>query len=201
MKIGYVRVSTSEQNEERQLIKMRELDIPERFIFVDKMSGKTMGRPEYQKMKLCLRRGDVLYLDELSRLGRNYDDILAEWRELVSVGVDIICLDNPDIFNTQKWKEMGDVGKVMQDTILSLLAYVADTERQKMLRRQREGIAVAKAAGKYKGRKKIAINEKHLTAEIEKWQRGEQTAREAMRVLGVKPNTFYRRAKELNQAE
>ena len=201
MKIGYVRVSTSEQNEERQLIKMRELDISERFVFVDKMSGKTMERPEYQKMKLCLRRGDVLYLDELSRLGRNYDDILAEWRELVSVGVDIICLDNPDIFNTQKWKEMGDVGKVMQDTILSLLAYVADTERQKMLRRQREGIAVAKTAGKYKGRKKIAIDETHLTAEIEKWQHGEQSAREAMRALGVKPNTFYRRVKELNQAE
>ena len=200
MKVGYVRVSTQEQNEERQLIKMQEQGIEDRFIFVDKLSGKDMNRPEYQKMKLCLRHGDILYLDELSRLGRNYDNILKEWREIVGAGVDIICLDNPEIFNTEKWRNMGDIGKVMQDTILSLLAYVADNERQKMLKRQREGIAIAKAAGKYKGRKRISIDSEKMDAEIRKWKNGEQTARQAMSALNIKPNTFYRRIKEMQNA-
>ena len=197
MKLGYIRVSSTDQNEARQLLKMQELGVSERFTFVDKKSGKDFNREAYNQMKTCIRAEDLLYIDALDRLGRNYDEIIAEWKEItLKTNADIICLDNPELFNSRKWKEMGDIGKVLQDTILALLAYVADTERKKILQRQKEGIAIAKQQGKYKGRKRIDPDDKLFKIEYARWKSGEQSAKLAMQHLKLKPNTFYRRVKE-----
>lgn len=192
MDIAYVRVSSDGQNTDRQLLKMKELGIDDRYVFIDKLSGKDFNREQYQVMKRMLREGDTLYLDSLDRLGRNYDGILREYREITrEVGADIICLDQPDLFNSTKYKEMGEIGKLMEDQILSLLAYVAETERLKILTRQRAGIEIAKKAGKYKGRKPIAMPT-NFEAVYKRWKAEELTARKAMEVLGLKSNTFYR---------
>lgn len=197
MELGYIRVSSKDQNETRQLLKMKELGVQERFIFIDKKSGKDFDREAYNQMKNCIREGDLLYVDSLDRLGRNYDGIITEWKKItLKIGADIICLDNQELFNSKKWKEMGDIGKVLQDTILSLLAYVAATERNKILQRQREGIEIAKQAGKYKGRKRIDPNMDLFKIEYARWKTGEQSAKLAMQHLKLKPNTFYRRVKE-----
>lgn len=141
MKIAYGRVSTKEQNVERQLLKFRELGIEERFVFVDKQSGKDFDRPRYQAMRLMLREGDLVYVDALDRLGRDYDGIIAEWKYITrEIGADIVCLDNEILFDSRKFKTMGDFGKVMEDQFLSLLAYVAEQERKKNRSRQAEGI-------------------------------------------------------------
>ena len=161
MDAGYVRVSSKDQNEERQLIKMRELGIEERRIFVEKASGKDFERPVYQAMKNsgALRAGDVLYIDSIDRLGRNYEGIKDEWKCLTrEMGVDIVALDMPDLFDSRKFRTMGEYGVLMEDQMLSLLAWVADQERKKIKTRQAEGIAVAKAEGKYKGRKPVEVN-------------------------------------------
>ncbi|WP_026659809.1 recombinase family protein [Butyrivibrio sp. AC2005] len=196
MKIGYTRVSSADQNLERQIIKMKELGIEERFIFQEKASGKNFERQQYQDMKRTLRAGDILYIDSLDRLGRNYDGIISEWKDItMNIHAHIICLDNQELFNSQKWQQMGDVGKVLQDTILSLLAYVAETERKKILRRQADGIAIAKKNGKYKGRSPIPVDKTAFQVEYTRWKAGEQTARLAMNHLNLKDNTFYRRVK------
>ena len=197
MNLGYIRVSSKDQNETRQLLKMKDLGVAERFIFIDKKSGKDFDREAYNQMKNCIREGDILYIDSLDRLGRNYDGIIAEWKEItLKIKADIICLDNQELFNSKKWKAMGDIGKVLQDTILSLLAYVAATERNKILQRQREGIEIAKQAGKYKGRKRIDPNMDLFKIEYARWKAGEQTAKLAMQHLKLKSNTFYRRVHE-----
>lgn len=197
MNLGYIRVSSKDQNETRQLLKMKDLGVAERFIFIDKKSGKDFDREAYNQMKNCIREGDILYIDSLDRLGRNYDGIIAEWKEItLKIKADIICLDNQELFNSKKWKEMGDIGKVLQDTILSLLAYVAATERNKILQRQREGIEIAKQQGKYKGRKRIDPNMDLFKIEYARWKAGEQTAKLAMQHLKLKSNTFYRRVHE-----
>lgn len=153
MKIAYGRVSTKEQNVERQLLKFRELGIEERFVFVDKQSGKDFDRPRYQAMRLMIREGDLVYVDALDRLGRDYDGIIAEWKHITrEIGADIVCLDNETLFDSRKFKTMGDFGKVMEDQFLSLLAYVAEQERKKNRSRQAEGIEVARTEGVTFGR-------------------------------------------------
>ncbi|MEK3759662.1 recombinase family protein [Paenibacillus sp. FSL P4-0338] len=196
MKIAYGRVSTKEQNVERQLLKFRELEIEERFVFVDKQSGKDFDRPRYQAMRLMLREGDLVYLDALDRLGRDYDGIIAEWRYITrEIGADIVCLDNETLFDSRKFKTMGDFGKVMEDQFLSLLAYVAEQERKKNRSRQAEGIEVARAEGVTFGRPKHEIDNTFIEA-YEAWKSGEYTATEAMRRIGMKKPTFYRRVRE-----
>lgn len=148
MKLAYGRVSAKDQNPERQLVKFRELKIDERYIFVDKLSGKNFNRPRYQAMRLMIREGDLIYIDALDRLGRDYDGIIDEWKYITrEVGADIICLDNETLFDSRKFKTMGDLGKLLEDQFLSMLAYVAAQERLKNKQRQSEGIEVAKAAG------------------------------------------------------
>ena len=145
MKIGYGRVSAKDQNPERQLVKFRELGIEDRFIFIDKKSGKDFDRPRYQAMRLMIREGDLVYVDALDRLGRDYDGIIREWKHITrEVGADIVCLDNETLFDSRKFKTMGDFGKVMEDQFLSLLAYVAEQERKKNRQRQAEGIEIAR---------------------------------------------------------
>lgn len=194
--MGYCRVSSIDQNETRQILKMKALGIDDKYIFVDKQSGKNLDRPEYQLMRRFCEEDDLIYIDSLDRLGRNYDDIITEWKYITrTVNANIICLDNATLFDSRKFKSMGDIGKLMEDQFLSLLSYVAQQERKKIKQRQAEGIAIAKAQGKYKGRKKIELNYKFENVYI-RWKNKEITATKAMELLELKRNTFYRRIKE-----
>ncbi|MEK5586629.1 recombinase family protein [Paenibacillus sp. FSL P2-0536] len=196
MKIAYGRVSAKDQNPERQLVKFRELGIEERFIFVEKLSGKDFERPRYQAMRLMIREGDLVYMDALDRLGRDYDGIIAEWKYITrEIGADIVCLDNETLFDSRKFKTMGDLGKLLEDQFLSMLAYLAEQERKKNRQRQAEGIDVARKAGVTFGRPKKEINAKFLHV-YNQWKEGSITATVAMKMVGMGRTTFYRRVKE-----
>ncbi|ALP39391.1 recombinase (plasmid) [Paenibacillus sp. IHB B 3084] len=200
MKIAYGRVSAKDQNPERQLIKFRALGVEERNIFVDKQSGKNFDRPYYQAMRLMIRAGDLIYLDALDRLGRDYDGIIREWQYITQeIGADIVCLDNETLFDSRKFRAMGDIGKVLETQFLSILAYVAEQERKKNRQRQTEGIEVAKAAGVKFGRPKQNITPEFIRV-YNHWKSGAIKAVEAMRELDMKNRTFYRRVKEYEQS-
>lgn len=197
MKIGYIRVSDKRQNPDRQIEKMLAIGIEERFIFVDRQSGKDFARPSYQSMKQVLREGDLLYLDALDRLGRNYDGIIEEWKEITrSLGVDIVVLEQESLFDSRRFREMGELGKLMEDQFLSLLSYVAEQERNKIRTRQREGINIAQRKGVRFGRPRVEMTEEFQEV-VKRWRKGEVTAKEAMRICKMKPSTFYRRVEEL----
>lgn len=200
MKLGYVRVSTKEQNTERQVIKMQELGIDERHIYVDKQSGKDFDRPEYQALRRTIREGDVVYIDALDRLGRDYDGIIREWKYITrEVNADIIVLENQSLFDSRKFKTMGDIGKLMEDQFLSMLSYVADVERKKTKQRQSEGIAVAQRKGVKFGRPRVESDSFSDVYVV--WKRGDITAVDAMKQLGMSRPTFYRRVKEMEAAK
>lgn len=194
---GYIRVSTAEQRLDRQFDAMLALGISSKNIFVDKKSGKNFDREGYQSVKSKLQSGDLLYVDSLDRLGRDYDGIIEEWKTITrKINADIVCLDKADLFDSRKFKEMGDIGKVMEDTILSTMAYVAEQERKKMLRRQREGIEAAKARGLYNpGRPKVNVD--GFDSIYEKTQAGELTVSNAALQLGISRRTWYNLVKEV----
>lgn len=197
MKIAYTRISAKTQNLERQLETMRKLGIEDRFIFRDIASGKDFDRPGFLSMKNVLREGDVLYIDALDRLGRDYDAIIAEWKEITrEIKCDIVALDNASLFDSRKFKEMGELGKLMEDQFLSLLAYVADNERKKTLRRQKQGIAAAKKAGVQFGRPLSIQDWELFDRTAKRWEVGEITAAEACRITGAKKTSFYKYTKE-----
>lgn len=201
MNIGYVRVSTKEQNPERQIAKMRELGISEKYLFIDKESGKNFDRTEYAKMRDKLREGDVLFIDSLDRLGRNYEAVKEEWKYITrELQADIVALDMEGVFDSRKFKQQGDIGKFIEDMMLTTLSWVADQERKKIKARQAEGIAIAKSEGKFKGRKPIEIDDVQFEQEYALWKSGQITATLAMKHLGIKPNTFYRRVAELEKS-
>ncbi|MBM7700917.1 recombinase family protein [Kurthia huakuii] len=204
---GYIRVSTTDQNTARQEAKMKALGIDERDIYIDHASGKDFNRPQYQNMKSRLRAGDLVYVDALDRLGRNYEAIISEWKEITrKINADIVVLENATLFDSRKFKAMNSedsqLGSLMEDQFLSLLSYVADQERKKILKRQKEGIAAARKAGKHLGRP--AINLETLSKEqreiletnFEKWRAKEIKGVEFMEMLGLKKNTFYKVIKE-----
>ena len=201
MNIGYVRVSATTQNPQRQIEKMHELDIEDRFIFLDKASGKNFDRPAWKAMLLVLREGDVLYIDSLDRLGRTYDGVIAEWKRITrEIGADIIALDKADIFDSRKFKTQGDIGKLLEDIMLATLSYVAETERTKLRQRQREGIDMALAEGRYKGRPKVQCDDALLLSLYPQWKSGQISAKQFMTSLGLKSQTFYRRIREYESA-
>ena len=182
-KIGYARVSTQEQNEGRQLAAFEEQGVDK--VFIDKMSGKDTNRPELRKMLDYVREGDTLIVNEYSRLARSTQDLLSLVKQLTDKKVQVISLkENLDTSTPQ--------GKLM----LTVFAALAEFERELTLQRQREGIALAKEQGKYKGRQPIPFDEKQLHRECKKWVKGEQTAVDTMNKLGMKPNRFYRIAKK-----
>lgn len=197
MDIAYTRVSAKSQNLARQLEAMKKLGIEDRFIFRDIASGKDFERPGYQAMKNVLREGDCLYIDALDRLGRDYDAIIAEWKQITrEIKCDIVALDNASLFDSRKFREMGELGKLMEDQFLSLLAYVADAERKKTLRRQKQGIESAKKAGVRFGRP-ISIQDWALfDRTAQRWLDGEITAAEACRITGSKKTSWYKYTKE-----
>lgn len=195
MDAGYVRVSSKDQNEERQVEKMRALGIDERRIFVEKASGKDFNRPVYQGMinTGVLREGDVLYIDSIDRLGRTYEGIKEEWVKLTrQMGVDVVALDMPELFDSRKFKAMGDHGVLMEDQMLSLLAWVAEQERKKIKVRQAEGIALAKERGVYKGRKPVEVDRFEFARLREEVEKKERTNKYVMDKLGLTRTTYYK---------
>lgn len=191
---GYIRVSSKDQNPERQLIAMKEFGIKQDCIFVDQMSGKDFDRPKYKKLVRKLKSGDLLVIKSIDRLGRNYEEILEQWRMLTKTKeVDIQVLDMP-LLNTRA--EIGGLtGVFIADIVLQILAYVAETERTFIKQRQAEGIAVAKSKGVHFGNRKIDIPADKDIVFVD-WINGKITAIEAAKRLNVSTSTFYRRCKE-----
>ena len=199
MEFMYVRCSTKDQNEERQVNKAKELGIIDRNIYIEKASGKDFDRPVYQGLKnsSVIREGDILYVDSIDRLGRNYEGIISEWKEWTrDRGVDIVALDMNGLFDSRKFKNMGDYGKLMEDQMLSLLSWVAEQERNKIKTRQAEGIAIAKAEGKYKGRKPVEVDKYEFAKLYSEVVSGERTNKYVMDKLGLKRNTYYKLVEE-----
>lgn len=182
MKVGYVRVSTKEQNEARQIQSMTDAGVEK--IYMDKQSGKDFERPEYQKMIAELKEGDILVLHSLDRLGRNYDCIIEEWHRITkTIKADIIVLDMPLLDTTAKGNDL--TGTFIADMVLQILSYVATAERENIRKRQAEGIAIAKAEGKYKGRQPKKIDDAIWNNNFELYERGELTKTQFARNVGV----------------
>lgn len=195
MEYGYVRVSTREQNEQRQLIAMLDFGICKSRIFVDKQSGKNFDRENYKKMVRRLKNGDTLVIKSIDRLGRNYDEILEQWRILTrEKQVAIVVLDMP-LLDTRQNRDL--TGTLIADIVLQLLSYVAQTEREFIRQRQAEGIAAAKQNGVQFGRRPKARPEQFNRLK-EQWLRREISARYAAKQLKITHSTFMRWAKESN---
>ena len=185
--IAYIRVSTKEQNELRQVLALREAGIADRNIFLDKQSGKDFERQNYKKLMRKIKSGDTLVIKSIDRLGRNYDEILEQWRIITKEkGAAIVVLDMP-LLDTQKNKDL--TGTLIADIVLQLLSYVAQTEREFIRQRQAEGIAAAKLQGVRFGRKPREKPPEYGSLK-ELWARGEISAREAARRLGITHRTF-----------
>jgi len=190
---GYIRVSSADQNEGRQLDAMAALDIPPTHIFADKQSGKDFQRPAWTAMMRKLRSGDLLYVKSIDRLGRNYEDIQNQWRILTKErGVDIAVIDMP-LLDTRNGRDL--IGTFIADTVLSLLSFVAQSEREAIRTRQAEGIVAAKARGVRFGRptKKIPDNFGEV---ITLWEKREISFSEALNLTGLKHTVFYSRLRE-----
>lgn len=188
---GYVRVSTKEQNEDRQLIALRQVGISEKNIYLDKLSGKDFNRPQYRKLLRKIRKDDLLYIKSIDRLGRNYEEILQQWRMLTKEkGIDIVVLDMP-LLDTRRGKDL--MGTFLSDVVLQVLSFVAENERTTIRQRQAEGIAAARARGIRLGRPPQPLPE-NFHAEFQKWKRGEITGVAAARACGMPLSTFRYRA-------
>ena len=190
---GYARVSTMEQNEERQLIALRQVGVADRLIFVDKQSGKDFDRPKYQRLLKRLQKNDLLYVKSIDRLGRNYEEIIGQWRFLTKEkGIDICVIDMP-LLDTRREKDL--LGTFVSDIFLQVLSFVAENERINIKQRQAEGIAAAKARGVRFGRPRKEVQE-GFEVIVEAWRTGEITLNEAPSRVGMTEGTFYRRRKE-----
>ena len=190
---GYVRVSSREQNEDRQLDALRGLEIEERNIFIDKQSGKDFERPQYKRLVRKVRREDLICIKSIDRLGRNYTEIQEQWRYLTKEkGADIVVLDMP-LLDTRRGKDL--MGTFLSDIVLQVLSFAAENERTNIRQRQAEGIAVAKARGVRFGRPQIIMPE-YFGKTVRSWERKEITVEEAVRRCGVSESTFYRRLRE-----
>ena len=200
MNFGYVRVSSTDQNPERQIAKMKELGVMDKYLFVDKACGAKLDRPQYSMLRGKLREGDLVYIDSLDRLGRNYEAVKDEWRYLTrDICCDVAALDMEGIFDSRKFRQQGDIGKFIEDMMLTTLSWVADQERKKIKARQAEGIAIARKNGKYRGRPCKPIDTAQFIRIYRYWKEGHITAAASARQLGLLPNTFYRRVREYEQ--
>ncbi len=191
---GYVRVSSKDQNEDRQLIALTELGVERKNIYVDKQSGKDFNRPQYKKMLRKLKKGDVVFIKSIDRLGRNYDEILEQWRIITKeIKADVVVIDMPLLDTREKQENL--TGKFVSDLVLQILSYVAQTERDFIRQRQKEGIEAAKARGVRFGAKKIEIPQDFLEYK-QKWEDGQISLRKAAVYLNMSHSTFYRLCKE-----
>ena len=196
MKYGYIRVSSRDQNEIRQMIELEKEGLDR--IFVDKQSGKDFNRPKYQELLTVLNEGDVVCVTSIDRLGRNYRDIQEEWRKLVyHRKVDIYVLDMP-LLDTRIGKDL--MGTFVSDLILQILSFVAESERNNIRKRQAEGIAAAKSRGVKFGRPKLVLPDSFFD-EVLLYKKGLVTSREAAAVCGMAQSTFVKKAKEFQMTE
>lgn len=191
---GYGRVSCADQNPDRQIVEFRNKGVIERNIFVDKISGTNFNRPEYRRMISRLTSGDLLYILSIDRLGRNYDEILYQWRRLTKeIGVDICVIDMP-LLDTRSGKDL--IGTFLSDVVLQVLSFVAQTERENIRNRQAQGIAAAKAKGILFGRPKKKTPENFFEI-VYKWKIKEISLHEALVRSSMSKSTFYRRVRSM----
>lgn len=192
---GYIRVSSKDQNEERQVIAMREFGVSDRNMVFDKQSGKNFDRPGYMKLVRKLKAGDVLVIKSIDRLGRNYEEILEQWRHITKEKeAHVVVLDMP-LLDTRQGKDL--TGVLIADIVLQLLSYVAQTEREFIRQRQKEGIAAAKARGVRFGRKPIEKPDNYDEV-MEAWKNKEISSRQAAQQLGVSHTAFQNWIKKLD---
>jgi len=190
---GYIRVSSKDQYEDRQLISMSELRIPQNNIYIDKQSGKDFERPSYQKLVGLLKTGDLLYIKSIDRLGRNYDEIQNQWRILTKEkGIDIVVLDM-ELLDTRREKNL--LGTFIADIVLQVLSFVAQNEREGIKQRQKEGIVAARTRGVQFGRP-IKKPPENFWLLVKMWERGEITFEQILTQTSLKEATFYRRLRE-----
>lgn len=188
---GYIRVSTREQNEDRQLIALREMAVPEKNIFMDKQSGKDFNRPQYKRLLRKLKKDDLLYIKSIDRLGRNYEEILEQWRLLTKdKGVDIAVLDMP-LLDTRRGKDL--MGTFLSDIVLQVLSFVAENERTNIRQRQAEGIAAAKARGVRFGRPPKPLPENFRSVYLA-WKSKQITCTAAAKACEMPLSTFRDKA-------
>ena len=184
---GYIRVSSADQNEDRQLLAMREAKVPEDRIFLDKQSGKDFNRTNYKRLVKKLKPGDLLCIKSIDRLGRNYEEIQDQWRYLTrEKGVDIAVLDMP-LLDTRRGKDL--MGTFLSDIVLQVLSFVAENERINIRQRQAEGIAAAKAKGVRFGRERVALPDSFERLR-RAWRSGQMSLREAADACGIPKSTF-----------
>lgn len=195
---GYIRVSTRDQNEDRQLLALRQLRIPKKNIFLDRQSGKDFARPQYRKMVRRFKKNDLLYIKSIDRLGRNYAEILEQWRTLTKDrGIDIVVLDMP-LLDTRRGKDL--MGTFLSDIVLQVLSFVAENERINIKQRQAEGIAAAKARGVRFGRPPAPLPE-NFQQVYQQWKAGKITGLAAARACEMPMSTFRYRAKSYEKAK
>ena len=195
---GYVRVSSKDQNEDRQMIALKEVGVADKNIYIDKQSGKDFQRPKYKRLLRQVRPNDLIYVKSIDRLGRNYEEIQEQWRVLTKEKrVDIVVLDMP-LLDTRRGKDL--MGTFLSDIVLQVLSFAAENERINIRQRQAEGIAAAKARGVRFGRPQIQPPE-HFARTIRAWENKEITAEEAVRRCGMSEATFYRRLREYRKSQ
>ena len=193
---GYVRVSTKEQNEERQMVALRAVHVPKQHIFLDKQSGKDFDRPHYQRLLTRLKPGDLLYILSIDRLGRNYEEIQNQWRVLTKeMRIDICVLDMP-LLDTRQGKDL--LGTFIADLVLQIPSFVAQNERETIRKRQAEGIAAAKARGVKFGRPQKVLPS-DFDKVVMKWKQREIQTEELIHAYHIGESTLYRRLKKIQE--
>ena len=190
---GYIRVSSHDQNEDRQMIELQKKQIPEKNIYMDKLSGKNFERPAYKRLFKKLKQGDLLYIMSIDRLGRNYVEIQEQWRILTKEkGIDIVVLDMP-LLDTRTGKDL--MGTFIGDLVLQILSFVAQNERENIKKRQAQGIAAAKARGVRFGRPEKPIPDNFVDI-VKSWEKKEIKISDVVRICDMSEPTFYRRLRE-----
>lgn len=190
---GYVRVSSTDQNEDRQMIALHQVGVEDKHIFIDKQSGKDFERPQYKRMVKKMRQGDLLYVLSIDRLGRNYDEIQNQWRILTKeIGIDVCVIDMP-LLDTRRSKDL--LGTFVADLVLQVLSFAAHNERDNIRKRQAEGIAAAKARGVHMGRpsKKVPDDFPEI---VKQWEKKRITIQEAIQRCDMCETTFYKKLRE-----
>lgn len=195
---GYVRVSSTDQNEDRQTAALRKMDVPEENMFIDKLSGKNFDRPSYKGLVKKLKAGDLLFILSIDRLGRDYKEIQDQWRILTKeIGIDICVLDMP-LLDTRNGKDL--MGTFIADLVLQILSFVAQSERENIKKRQVEGIAIAKARGVKFGRPKKEVPTDFIDI-IYAWKQKKLSFKEALNQCDMSEATFYRKLRECGLAK
>lgn len=192
MVYGYVRVSSIDQNEDRQMLAMKEKDVPQANIYTDKQSGKDFNRPQYNRLIENIKKGDLLYILSIDRLGRNYEEIQKQWRILTKeIGIDICVIDMP-LLDTRNGKDL--MGTFIADLVLQILSFVAESERGNIRKRQQQGIIAAKEKGVKFGRPEAVLPD-NFHKIIKEWEHKRITTEEAIKKCNTSRSTFYRRVR------